>query len=203
MEKKTIISNIFLGLCVIVLIINAILTNDIRSYVQPAEKETFVQKIMYSFPKKIKSNERIINKNNAEIIIKDKNIAEKISAPVTKTSYSYWSGYYSENKSYSVQDSQNRLVYANINVKSLYKTKTDIDKLIKTKIIYDNKYEFDCITLKTTKDKSDFTQHISLMPLESQDIYFIAEIPKDFANSSDLLKFELKIGNNKYVTELK
>ena len=68
---------------------------------------------------------------------------------------------------------------------------------------YADKYEFDCFSIKTTKDKTDFTSSISLMPLQSQDVYLVAEMPKDFVNTKNSLVLEMFIDNTKYTVKLR
>ena len=41
------------------------------------------------------------------------------------------------------------------------------------------------------------------MPLQSEDVYFVAEVPKDFVNTKNSLVLEIAIGNTKYVTKLR
>lgn len=203
MEEKSVFSKVILFLCFIALLVNAVETNQIRLQTKLQSKETLIQKIMYNFPIDIKLAQKVINNNHLEFTIKDKNITEKISAPVVKVSYNYWGEAYSEKKYYSPKDENNRLLYANVNIKSLFNKKTDLNDLVQAKVIYNNKYEFDCFTAKTTKDKSDFTTNISLMPLQSEDVYFIAEIPKSFVNTKNPINLELLVGNNKYVMKLR
>lgn len=202
MEEKSVFSKVILFLCFIALLVNAVETNQIRLQTKLQSKETLIQKIMYNFPIDVKLAQKVINNNHLEFTIKDKNIVEKISAPVVKVSYNYWGEAYSEKKYYSPKDENNRLLYANVNIKSLFNKKTDLNDLVQAKVIYNNKYEFDCFTAKTTKDKSDFTTNISLMPLQSEDVYFIAEIPKNFVNTKNPINLELLVGNNKYVMKL-
>ena len=203
MEKNSAFSKVILFLCFIALIVNAVETNQIRLQTKSASAETLIQKIMYNFPVDVKLAQKVINNNHLEFTIKDKNIVEKISAPVVKVSYNYWGEPYNENRYYTAKDANNRLVYANANIKSLYNKQTSLNELVTAKIIYADKYEFDCFSIKTTKDKSDFTTDISLMPLQSEDVYFVAEVPKDFVNTKNSLVLELAIGNTKYVTKLR
>lgn len=203
MEKNSAFSKVILFLCFIALIVNAVETNQIRLQTKSASAETLIQKIMYNFPVDVKLAQKVINNNHLEFTIKDKNIVEKISAPVVKVSYNYWGEPYSETRYYTAKDANNRLVYANANIKSLYNKQTSLNELVNAKIIYADKYEFDCFSIKTTKDKSDFTTDISLMPLQSEDVYFVAEVPKDFVNTKNSLVLELAIGNTKYVTKLR
>lgn len=203
MEKKSEFYKVVLLLCFIALVINAVEINQIRLQTKLQTKEGFIQKIMYNFPKEIKFGQKYVNKDKLEFTIKDKNITEKISAPVVKVSYNYWGEAYNENHYYTAQDENNRLVYVSLNVKSLYNKKVDLNELVNAKVIYANKYEFDCFSIKTTKDKTDFTQNISLMPLQTEDVYFVAEIPKDFVNSKYPISLELLIGNTKYTMSLK
>lgn len=203
MEKNSAFGKVILFLCFIALIVNAVEANQIRLQTKSASAETLIQKIMYNFPVDVKLAQKVVNNNHLEFTIKDKNIVEKISAPVVKVSYNYWGEPYNENRYYTSKDANNRLVYASANVKSLYKKQADLDDLVKAKIIYADKYEFDCFSIKTTKDKSDFTTEISLMPLQSEDVYFVAEVPKDFVNTKNSLVLALAIGNTKYVTKLR
>lgn len=203
MEKKSVFNKIILILCFIALLINAVETNQIRLQTKLQAQETLLQKFMYKFPVDVKFAQKVINENNLEFTIKDKNIAEKISAPFAKVSYNILGESYRENRYYSAKDENNRLVYVSLNVKSLYNKKADFDDLVKTKIIYADKYEFDCFSIKTTKDKTDFTSSISLMPLQSQDVYLVAEMPKDFVNTKNSLVLEMFIDNTKYTVKLR
>lgn len=203
MEKKQVFNKIILVLCFIALVINAVETNQIRLQTKSPSEPTLIQKIMYNFPENIKSGQKYINKDQVEFTIKDKNIAEKISAPNVKVSYNYWGEAYSENRYYTAKNENNRLVYVNTNIKNIFNKEANIKELIQAKIIYNEKYEFDCFTAKLTKDKSDFTTNIDLMPLQSEDIYFIAEMPKDFVNTKNPINLELLVGNNKYVMKLR
>jgi hypothetical protein len=96
MEKTSAFSKVILFLCFIALIVNVVETNQIRLQTQSANAETLIQKIMQKFPKEVKLNQKFISENIAEIIIKDKNIVEKISAPNVKVLYNYWGEPYSE-----------------------------------------------------------------------------------------------------------
>ena len=203
MEKKSVFNKIILFLCFIALVVNAVETNQIRLQTKLQSKETLIQKIMYNFPENIKSGQKYTNKDKLEFTVKDKNITEKISAPVVNVRYDYWRDAYSENKYYTTKDENNKLIYANVNVKSLFNKKADLNNLIQAKVIYNEKYEFDCFTTKLTKDKNDFTTNIDLMPLQSEDVYFIAEMPKDFVNTKNSINLELLVGNNKYVMKLR
>lgn len=203
MEKKQVFNKIILVLCFIALVANAVETNQIRLQTKSPSEPTLIQKIMYNFPENIKSGQKYINKDHVEFTIKDKNIAEKISAPNVKVSYNYWGEAYSENRYYTAKNENNRLVYVNTNIKNIFNKEANLKELIQAKIIYNEKYEFDCFTAKLTKDKSDFTTNIDLMPLQSEDVYFIAEMPKDFVNTKNPINLELLVGNNKYVMKLR
>jgi len=203
MEQKSVFNKIILTLCFIALVVNAVETNQIRLQTKSPLKETLIQKIMYNFPVEIKSGQKYINKDHIEFTIKDKNIAEKISAPNVKVSYNYWGEAFSENKYYTAKNENNRLVYVNANIKNLFNKQSDLNELIQAKVIYADKYEFDCFTTKLTKDKNDFTTNIDLMPLQSEDVYFITEVPKDFVNSKNSLAMEFKVDNTKYVMKLR
>ena len=41
------------------------------------------------------------------------------------------------------------------------------------------------------------------MPLQSEDVYFIAEMPRDFVNTKDSINLEILIDNTKYVLKLR
>lgn len=203
MEKKSIFNKVILFLCFITLIVNTIEINQIRLQTKLSSSKTLIQKIKYNFPVELKLNQKIINENNAELIIKDKNFAEKINAPISQVKFGYFGEQYSTTNSYSVSDESNRFVYVNANVKNFYKKKLNLDSLISAKMIYDNKYEFDCSSIKLTKDKTDFSDTISFMPLQSEDVYFITEMPKNFVNTKKPIDLELTIDDTKYVMKLR
>ena len=98
MEKKSVFNKIILILCFIALLINAVETNQIRLQTKLQAQETLLQKFMYKFPVDVKFAQKVINENNLEFTIKDKNIAEKISAPFAKVSYNIWGESYRENR---------------------------------------------------------------------------------------------------------
>ena len=203
MKKKPIFGRVILSLYFLVLLVIAVFVVQIKMSLPYPNKETLVQKIMYNFPKVIKMHQKVVNDNNLEFTIKDKNITEKISAPVVKVFHGYWGEQYSETRYYAPKDENNRLVYVSLNTKSLYKKKADFNDLVKAKVIYANKYEFDCFSIKTTKDKTDFSSNISLMPLQSQDVYLVAELPRDFVNTKNSIDLEMFIANAKYTMKLR
>lgn len=203
MKKKPIFGRVILSLYFLVLLVIAVFVVQIKMSLPYPNKETLVQKIMYNFPKVIKMHQKVVNDNNLEFTIKDKNITQKISAPVVKVFHDYWGEQYSETRYYSPKDENNRLVYVSLNTKSLYKKKADFNDLVKAKVIYADKYEFDCFSIKTTKDKTDFSSNISLMPLQSQDVYLVAELPRDFVNTKNSMNLEIFIGNTKYIVKLR
>ncbi len=203
MERNSVFNKVILSLCFIALIVNALETNQIRLQTKSANAETLIQKIMYNFPIEVKLAQKVVKNNHFEFTIKDKNIVEKISAPVVKVSYNLWGEPYNENRYYTAEDVNNRLVYVSVNIKSLYNKQAALNELVKAKVIYADKYEFNCFSIKTTKDKTDFTTNINLMPLQSEDVYFVAEVPKDFVNTKNSLVLELAIGNTKYITKLR
>lgn len=203
MEKKSVFNKGILVLCFLALVVNVVETNQIRLQTKLQSAETLIQKVMYNFPVEVKLAQKFVNNNHLEFTVKDKNITEKISAPVIKVSYNYWGEPYNDGRYYTAKDENNRLVYASVNVKSLYNKKASLNELVTAKIIFADKYEFDCFSIKTTKDKTDFTHNIELMPLQSEDVYFVAEMPKNFVNSKESINLELFVGNNKYVMKLK
>ena len=203
MEKKSAFCKVILLLCFGTLLVNVIETNQIRLQTKSLSEQTLIQKIMYKFPVEVKLAQKIVKNNYLEFTVKDKNITERISAPVVKVSYNYWGEPYNENRYYTAKDENNRLVYASLNIKSLYHKKANLNELVMAKLIYADKYEFDCFSIKTTEDKTDFTPNISLMPLQSENVYFIAEMPKNFVNSKESINLELFVGNNKYVMKLR
>ena len=203
MKKKPIFGRVILSLYFLVLLVIAVFVVQIKMSLPYPNKETLVQKIMYNFPKVIKMHQKVVNDNNLEFTIKDKNIAQKISAPVVKVFFFYWGEQYSETRYYSPKDENNRLVYVSLNTKSLYKKKANFNDLVKAKVIYADKYEFDCFSIKTTKDKTDFSSNISLMPLQSQDVYLVAELPRDFVNTKNSIDLEMFIANAKYTMKLR
>lgn len=203
MEKKSVFNKGILVLCFLALVVNVVETNQIRLQTKLQSAETLIQKVMYNFPVEVKIAQKFVNNNHLEFTVKDKNITEKISAPVIKVSYNYWGEPYNDGRYYTAKDENNRLVYASVNVKSLYNKKASLNELVTAKIIFADKYEFDCFSIKTTKDKTDFTHNIELMPLQSEDVYFVAEMPKNFVNSKESINLELFVGNNKYVMKLK
>ena len=203
MKKQPIFGKIILILQVIVLLVIAVFVVQIRLSLVSSTEETLMQKIMYNYPKAIKIHQKIVNDDNLEFTIKDMNIAEKISAPVVKVTYNYWGETNKETRHYTPKDENNRLVYINMNVKSLYNKKTNLNDLAKAKIVYAGKYEFDCSYIKTTKDKTDFSLDIDLMPLQTQDIYLVAEMPQYFVNRKIPMNLELFIGNTKYIVKLR
>lgn len=203
MEKKSIFGNIILFLCFIVLAVTAVEINQVRLQTKSPYAKTLIQKIKENFPQEVNANEKITNENNAEFIIKNKNIVQKITAPTAVTKYDYWGDSHTEINEYTTKNPDNRIVYASVNVKSLFKKQANINELIDAKMIYADKYEFDCSTIKVTKDKTDFTSDIKLMPLQSEDVYFLSEIPKDFVNSSNPIVLQFLIGDTKYQARLK
>lgn len=202
MEKTSLFSRIILVLCFVTLIITAIETNQIRLQTRLTNEETLTQKFMYNFPVKLKLGQSYTNKNT-EFVIKSKEFSEKLSAPISTTTYTYWGESYTHENSYTPKDNNNTLVYVNTNIKSLNAKKAELDELISAKIIYDKKYEFDCFATKTTADKTNFTTKISLAPLQNAEVYFISELPKELIDSEKPLTLELKIKNRKYDMDLK
>jgi hypothetical protein len=196
-------TKVMLSLCFLALVVNVIETNQVRLQTKSPTEETLEQKFLYSFSTKVKLGQKYTNKNNLEITIKDKNISDKIVAPVSKVSYNYWGESFSQDRYYTPKDENNRFVYVNANIKSLSNKKSDLDDLIKANVIYYNKYEFECFASKTTKDKSDFTTDIKVLPLQSSDVYFIAEVPKELINDEKPLTMEFKTNNTKYVMNLR
>ncbi len=203
MENKSVFNKIILTFCFIALVANVVETNQIRLQTKLDSKETLIQKIMYNFPIEVKLAQKIVNDNHLEFTIKDKNIADKISAPVVKVTYNYWGEPYNENRYYTPKDENSKLVYVSLNAKSLFNKKANFDDLVKAKIKYAGKYEFDCFSIKTTEDKTDFSSSVRLMPLQSQDIYLVAEMPKDFINTKNSIDLEMFIDNTKYVVKLR
>lgn len=203
MEKKSVFNKVILVLCFLALVANVVETNQIRLQTKLQSAETLIQKVMYNFPVEVKLAQKFVNNNHLEFTVKDKNITEKISAPVVKVSYNYWGEPYNDGRYYTAEDENNRFVYASLNIRNLYNKKANLNELVKAKIIYADRYEFDCFSIKTTKDKTDFTHNIELMPLQSEDVYFVAEMPKKFVNTKNSINLEMKIGNTKYVMKLR
>ncbi len=203
MKKPLIFGRIILVLYFIALLVIAVFVVQIKLALSTPNKETLIQKIIPNKPTIIKMHQKIVNENNLEFTIKDKNIVEKISAPVVKTTYNYWGEASNETRYYKPEDENNRLVYVNLNAKSLYNKKANFNDLMKAKIVYNDKYEFDCFPIKTTKDKTDFSLNISLMPLQSQDVYLVAEMPKYFVNTKSPIILEIFIDNTKYIAKLR
>jgi len=200
MEK---FSKTMLILCFIVLIITAIEVNQIRVQTETVNQESLIERFRHHEPIEIESNQKTICENFAEFTIKDKNFTNKIDAPVNKMTFNYYGESFIHTNYIAVQDDKNRFAYVSLNVKNLYKKVQNINDLIDAKIIFDNNYEFDCFAIKTTKDQTDFTKNIALMPLQSDNLYLVAEMPRDFVNSSKPMTLELTINKQKYVMKLR
>lgn len=194
MKKQPIFGKIILILQVIVLLVIAVFVVQIKLSMSYSNEKSLIQKIKANFPTIVKMNQKIISKDNIEITFIDKNISDKITAPVN---------YYGFENNYKASSSNNTLFYFRANVMSLYKRNEDLDNLIKTKIIATQKYEFDCTTLKETKERNDFIKSIYLMPLEKDTVYFVCEIPKLFTKAKNNLSLDITTMSNHFVLPIK
>lgn len=203
MEKSSTFMKILLVLCFLALLTNVIENFQTNKLLRRPNSETIIQTIMYNFPVEIKQNEKFVNKDNIEFTIKDKNIADKISATVSKVTTGYWGEQYKQTNMYPPKKANNKLVYISTNIKNISNKEQNINDLISAKIIYDNKYQFNCFALMESKDKTDLLSNISLMPLESENIYLVAELPQNLTNTQQALSLELKSGLKKYTMQFK
>lgn len=203
MKKRPIFWKVILFLSFVALIINTVEINQIRLQTKLSNAETLIQKVMYNFPTEVKFGQKYTEEDNIEFTVKDKNITKKITAPVVKTRYDFWGDPYYEPSTYSASSKDRRIVYASLNVKSLYKTVASLKDLIAAKIVYAGKYEFGCDVIKLTAEKNDFSKDVEFMPLQSEDIYFVTELPKDFVNTKEPISLELYTENSKYVVKIR
>ena len=90
MKKFLSFEKIVLTLLSITMLICTIELNQIRIHVQTDNNETLWVRVCNIIPKKIELNEQIECRNKASVIIKDKEISDKLKTPVVKMSYSYW-----------------------------------------------------------------------------------------------------------------
>lgn len=193
-------------LCVLVLVC-AVQIHQIKTQI-PNEEETLWSKVCGIVPRKIELLKQVSCSDNAMIILKEKGFKKRINAPVCVCESEY--NMFWEDSSpkisyngYSANSDKNIKFYVNAMVTSLYKEKIDVDELVKMKLVYDNKYSFDCFSARLNSEKNNFETSTKLMPLQNQDMYFITEIPKEFTKDTKPLYLEVKIGDNKYKMNLK
>ena len=89
MKKRPIFLKVILFLSFVALIINTVEINQIRLQTKLSNAETLIQKVMYNFPTEVKFGQKYTEEDNIEFTVKDKNITEKITAPVVKTRYDF------------------------------------------------------------------------------------------------------------------
>lgn len=188
-------------LCVLVLVCT-VQIHQIKTQI-PNEEETLWSKVCGIVPRKIELLKQVSCSDNAMIILKEKGYKDRINAPVVVTKYYLWGESETSVNGYSANSDKNIKFYVNAMVTSLYKEKIDVDELVKMKLVYDNKYSFDCFSARLNSEKNNFETSTKLMPLQNQDMYFIAEIPKEFTKDTKPLYLEVKIGDNKYKMNLK
>lgn len=199
MKKFLSFEKVVLTLLAITMLISTIELNQIRIHTQMDKKETLWVKVCNLIPRKLELNNQVVCRNKACVIVKDKQFSDELKAPYSK--YDYFEGY--TYRRYIAQSDRNKLFYIDVNIRSLFNKVENIDELISAKVVYDKKYEFECFAAKLTNSQTDFTKNIELVPLQNEDVYFVAELPKDFINDTNPLYLELTIGDKKYKMNLR
>ncbi len=75
---------------------------------------------------------------------------------------------------------------------------TSKDSIISATLIYNGKYRYSGFYCLEDEDRSDFSSSGELIPLSSEYIHCLFEVPEEVKNSQESLSIELKIGGNNY-----
>lgn len=205
MDNNSIFTKIILSLSLISLIAITVSNfQTVKLLDKYGNNESLIQKIAYNFPIETRMNEKLTIPNNVELIVKDKNISEKLTSTYATIDYNYYGERISTKSTISPDNPNDRFIYVSTSITNISKKREDIEKLVSTKIIYDNKYEFEGFPVVENNNQTKLlSQNIYLMPLEKKEVFFAATLPANLVNSNKPISLEIKSGHKKYTLKIK
>ena len=104
------------------------------------------------------------------------------------------SGYYS----HYVADEGKAYVDICISYKNTATSDVSSDDVVDGTLIYDNKYEYSGFIVSEEDNRGDFTYYSYIVPLGTEYIHYLFDVPEEVANSEKPLEAKLKFGSDEY-----
>ena len=144
----------------------------------------------------IKVGEKIKIDEVLEFEILNSLFAKKVIPPKPKSFYNY----------YSVKGDDLTLLDITFNFKNLQGDDIDLTKVLKTTLIYDNKFKYKFDLDKEEADGSNFERNfftLKIKPLVKNKIHLITEIPLEIETSDKPLFAIIQIKNTSYIYRIR
>ena len=130
-----------------------------------------------------------INGKDKEVSIESVNFSQKVEPPVMKSFYNY----------YQVDNSDNTYLYMILNCKNISTIDIDASSVANVKVKYNNAYTYNSFSAVPDNTLGFTYSNITkIKPLTSQQIYYLAEMPKTIADENTPIEIDILFENNTY-----
>ncbi len=134
----------------------------------------------------VEKGDKLKEEDLSEVTIKSIKFTDKVEPSNPSSFYTY----------YEVKDAANTYLALKINVKNLKGDSLDADRVMNVKLIYDDKYTYDCFSTIEGDGTFNYTNITSIDPLEKAVMYYIFEVPKEVKDG--VVELQLNYVGEKY-----
>lgn len=139
----------------------------------------------------VKKGDKLSKKDLSEVTIKSIKFTDKVEPSNPSSYYTY----------YEVKDTSNTYLALKINVKNLKGDSLDADKVMNAKLIYNDKYTYDCFSTIEKDGTFTYTNITSIDPLKKSVIYYLFEVPKEVKDGD--VELQINYAGDKYFVKVK
>lgn len=125
----------------------------------------------------------------AEIKITNTKFTKKVEPSSPGSFYNY----------YEAKEADNTYLVVTAKLKNLKESAKEARDLVSVKVKYDNKYEYNSLSIVENGDGSDFNIFSPIDPLSSKTVIFLTEVPKEIENGDKSIIAEFSINGETYM----
>lgn len=166
---------------------------DKEEQVEQVELKTEEDKSGY---KEVKKNEMVLVEGYGEFMIKSIKLAQEVSPPNTIPDVFYIG--------YSVDNPNEIYLDVVMDFKNTTNVGVGADEVTNVKVIYDDKYVYDSFMTLEELGGSNFTEtKISIEPLQSMTLHYLATLPIEVKNDNKPIKIRFSVYESNYELKIR
>ncbi|CAM4469738.1 bZIP transcription factor [Paenibacillus xylanexedens] len=168
----------------------SITSEPVTQVKEPTVETTTAPEVQEDKVTSINKNDKATIDGYAEVSVSSDKISKKIEPSTPGSYYTYYE---------SKEDDSTYLAIV-LKVKNLNTSGTVADELANVTFTFDNQYDYPTFSTVEDKGGQDFTYSniVSISPLKTATLYYIAEIPNEVAESDKPLKAVIKAKDNTF-----
>lgn len=134
----------------------------------------------------VKKGDKLTKEDLSEVTIKSIKFTDKVEPSNPSSYYTY----------YEVKDTSNTYLALKVNVKNLKGDGLDADQVMNAKLIYNDKYTYDCFSTIEKDGTFSYTNITSIDPLKKSVMYYLFEVPKEVKDGE--VELQINYAGDKY-----